>query len=636
MEKINPETPDLTQENIDKIAELFPDVMTETQDADGNLVRAIDFEALKGDLSGKVVEGKKERYQFTWPGKAAAKLEARTPCDKTMRPCPEESVNWDTTQNLYIEGDNLEALKIMRETYAGKVKLIYIDPPYNTGHDFIYDDDFSKSRDDYEEASDEFDEEGGRLVANPESNGRFHSDWCSMMYPRLLLARDMLSNDGVIFISIDDNESRNLRNICDEVFGSENYLTDFIWEKRTTRENRRSVSVCHDHIHCYLKSMNEKDSAIGLLPMNESALSTYSNPDEDPRGVWTSVSTTAQAGHATKSQFYEFSLPSGKMVKPSAGNCWRYTKSRMLELVEDGRIWFGDKGDNFPRYKKFLSEGRQGLTPETILRAEEVGTTDSGKRELLRIFDNVETFETPKPSTLIQTLMDIGLPDGGLMLDFFSGSSTSADAALQYSFNTGKSVQMISIQIPEACKDGSSAGNNGFGTIADIGKDRIRRAGAKVTAAAVDFNRQLKLGEDSKPVPDIGFRVLKIDSSNYLNTYATPEAFAQDSLDTLIDNLKIDRASEDLLFQVMPKFRIPYSATIDKIDLCGKEVFDVNSGQLLACFDANVGVDTIEAIAKRKPVYAVLRDASLVDDSTAANFEELFKTFSPDTIRRVI
>lgn len=629
MEKLKSQSPDLTQESIKQIGSLFPDVITESYNDDGDLVYSIDFDALCDDLSDSIVEGKRERYQFTWPGKAKAKLEARTPCNKTIRPVPEKSVDWDTTRNLYIEGDNLEALKIIRETYAGKVKLIYIDPPYNTGHDFIYDDDFSQTQAEYAEQSGEYDEEGGRLVANLESNGRFHSDWCSMMYPRLLLARDMLTPDGAIFISIDDNESANLRKICDEVFGAGNFLTDFIWEKRTTRENRRSVSVNHDVIVCYLRDKNRCYSAIGLLPMAGEALDRYSNPDNDSRGPWTSVSTTAQSGHATRSQFYEYAAPSGKTFSPSPGNCWRYTQKKMDELVADGRIWFGADGRNFPRYKKFLSEGRQGLTPFTMLKADEVDTTDIAKRELATLFDGAAPFDTPKPVRLMNRILTIASDPDSIVLDFFSGSASMAHAVMQKNAEDGGNRRFILVQIPE------SAGA-GFDTLCDVGEERVRRAGKKILEEIEESNRQLKLGEDPKQLPDVGFRVLRVDESCLKDTYATPAAYAQASLDDLIDNMNEDVDGLALLFQVLPKFRIPYSARIETREIAGKTVYAVEGNMLLACFDEEVSTEAVEAIAKEKPFYAVFRDASMKDDATVANLEELFKTFSPDTIRRVI
>ncbi len=638
MEKITPGTPDLTQENVEKIAALFPNAVTEATDADGNLVRAIDFDALRENLSGApVVEGARERYQFTWPGKRESKLEARRPTRKVMRPQPEKSKDWDTTQNLYIEGDNLEALKIMRETYAGKVKLIYIDPPYNTGHDFVYDDDFSQTREEYEAQSGDFDEMGGRLVANLESNGRFHSDWCSMMYPRLLLARDLLAADGLIFMSIDDNELANLNKLGNEIFGESNFIANFIWEKRKTRENRKAVSVRHDYIVAYCKDKLNLGSALGLEPMDEEALGRYKNPDNDPRGPWTSVPAIAQGGHGTASQFYTFVSPAGLSFDPPSGSCWRMTLSKMQEAIADNRIWFGQDGTNVPRIKKFLNEGKQGLTPETLLLAEKVGTNDSAKRELVALFNGEAVFETPKPVSLLKHL--IGLVEGGsdaTYVDFFSGSATLAEAVMSLNANDGGTRRWILVQIPEPVGEEAVAYKSGYIDLCSVGEERIRRAGAKIADEVDKANEQLELNAEPKPLPDLGFRVLSVGDSVIKDEYAEPGQYEQASLDLFANNAVEGATDLDLLFQVLPAFRIPYSASIAERALGGKRVLDVNEGQLIACFDTGVGVEAIEAIAKERPLYAVFRDACFAGDSDVANLEELFKTFSPDTIRKVI
>jgi len=682
MERIDTATPDLTQENIDKIAELFPDVVTEAIGDDGELRRAVDFDALRGDLADEVVDGQRERYQFTWPGKAAAKREARTPCDKTLRPCIEESKDWDTTQNLYIEGDNLDALKLLRETYAGKVRLIYIDPPYNTGHDFIYDDDFSQSREDYEDASDEYDEEGGRLVANPESNGRFHSDWCSMMYPRLLLARDMLSSDGAIFISIDDNESMNLRKICDEVFGMSCFVGDIAWQRTySMRNDSKGIPTEVEHIIVYSKSIGWNPKP---LPRSKEMDAKYNNPDNDPLGDWQNTSAFAPGASTHQGMVYAIQHPfTGRLLYPTSNAHWRYAQDEMLRIMsgwtpyvlkdlhdEEQRakvcglsshevrphvkaIVLADSEDvartnartvydrgNWPRFF-FTNGGNGGIRRKTYLANvggmpasnswpfSEVGHTDEAKKELQSLFDGTAPFDTPKPVRLMKRVLDIASDEDSLVLDFFSGSASMAEGVIAKNVEDGGGRHFILVQVPE-----TAAGQ--YATLCDIGEERVRRAGAKIAAEVETSNRQLRIGEDPKPIPDIGFRVLKIDSSGFNDTYRNPEEFSQDALAMYVDNLKEGRTSEDLLFQVLPKFRIPLSAKIVELDLCGKRAFDVNDGQMLACFDVSVGIDTIEAIAKQKPVYAVFRDASMADDSTEANFEELFKTFSPDTIRRVI
>ena len=586
-----------------------------------------------------MAEGGRERYQFTWPGKREAKAEARRPTRKTMRPCPEKSVDWDTTQNLYIEGDNLEALKIMRETYAGKVKLIYIDPPYNTGHDFVYDDDFAQTREDYETGSGDYDEEGGRLVANPESNGRFHSDWCSMMYPRLLLARDLLAADGLIFMSIDDNELVNLNKISNEIFGENNFVANFIWEKRKTRENRKAVSVRHDYIVAYCKDKLNLGLALGLEPMDEEALARYKNPDNDPRGPWTSVPAIAQGGHGTTSQFYTFVSPSGLSFDPPSGSCWRMTLPKMQEAIADNRIWFGQDGTNVPRIKKFLNEGKQGLTPETLLLAEKVGTNDSAKRELVSLFNGEAVFETPKPVSLLKHL--IGLVENGAdatYVDFFSGSATLAEAVMSFNANDGGRRRWILVQIPEVFSEDAVAYKLGYKDLCDIGEERIRRAGAKIRAEVEEANRQLELGVEPKTVPDLGFRVLRVGDSCLQDEYAAPVDYDQAQLDLFADNLVEGTGPLDLLFQVLPAFRIPYSAKITERELGGKACLEVINGddRLIACFDEDVDAVALEAIAREKPRYAVFRDASFANDAAVSNLEEIFKTFSTDTIRKVI
>jgi adenine-specific DNA-methyltransferase len=635
MEKMNLSTPDITQENIEKIAELFPDTVTEAEDPEGNIVRFIDFDALKADLSGNVVDDAHERYQFTWPGKRAAKAEARESFDGTLRPCREKSVDWDTTENVYIEGDNLQALKLMRETYAGKVKLIYIDPPYNTGHDFIYDDDFAKTRADYDAESGDYDEEGGRLVANPESNGRFHSDWCSMMYPRLLLARDLLSDDGAIFISIDDNESMNLRKICDEVFGAENFITEICWEKRFTRSNNAKLfASLVDYILVYRKS-----PALTILRESRSAKndSIYKNPDNDPRGPWTSVSYVNPATREQRPNLcYEIKNPiTGKQISHPT-NAWKYSYETYLSHVQDNKLYWGHNGENkYPRLKKFLSEMDGGIVPANLWKREEAGTTDAASKDLEKMLGRT-IFDFPKPVSLLSKCIDICAEQGSIIVDFFSGSATTAHAVMKRNAEDGGHRKFFLVQLPELCNEKSEAYKAGYRTICDIGEERIRRAGATIKAEVEEANKQLKIGEDPKPVPDIGFRVFRVDSSNFRDTYREPGEVEQSQLDLYVDNLKEDRTAEDLLFQVLPKFRIPYSAKIEEREVCGKRVFDVEDGQLVACFDEEVGADAIESIAKERPLYAVFRDSSLADDATEANFEELFKTYSPDTIRRVI
>ena len=627
MDRISQETPDLTQENIAKIAALFPDVVTETKDADGNVALAVDFDALRDDLSGEVVDGPRERYQFTWPGKREAKLEARRPIKKTMRPCPEKSKDWDTTENLYIEGDNLEALKIMRETYAGKVKLIYIDPPYNTGHDFVYDDDFSQTRAEYDAQSGDYNEEGGRLVANPESNGRFHSDWCSMMYPRLMLARDMLSVDGVIAISIDDNEQINMRKLCNEVFGESSFIAQAIWQKRTSPDMRKRFSTAHEYVLFYVRNSDHLKDAIGLLPLSEEDKKNYKNPDNDPRGPWVSSDYTAQGFRPN--QMYAIKTPAGKIYTPPEGTCWKNVESEYLQQASEGRFWYGADGSGMPRRKTYLSE-RTGKNTWTWWSNKEVGHTQEATKELKSLFiGEPAVFDFPKPTRLIERLISICTDDTSIVLDFFSGSATSADAVMRKNAEDGGNRRFILVQLPE-----ETSGD--WENLCNVGEERIRRAGEKIKAEIDKGNEQLECGADPRPVPDTGFRVLRVDDSCLKDEFAAPDQYDQTQLDLFADNAAEGAVPFDLLFQVLPAFRIEYSAKITERELGGKTCFDVNDGQLIACFDKNVDTVALEAIAKERPLYAVFRDACFSSDAAVANLEELFKTFSPDTIRKVI
>lgn len=681
MDKISRETPDLTQENIAKIAALFPDVMTEAADADGNVRLAIDFDALRDDLSGEVVDGPRERYQFTWPGKREAKLEARRPIKKTMRPCPEKSKDWDTTENLYIEGDNLEALKIMRETYAGKVKLIYIDPPYNTGHDFVYDDDFSQTRAEYDAQSGDYNKEGGRLVANPESNGRFHSDWCSMMYPRLMLARDMLCDDGAIFISIDDNESKNLRAICDEVFGAACFVGDVIWQKTySPRNDSKGIPTVAEHILVYCRVSGWIPQR---LPRTEAMNAGYGSPDGDSL-LWSSGDPAAPGAVTHQGMVYGIQHPfTGKIFYPPTSSCWRVGQPGLLDILcqwapyelrdlhdeeerakvcgispkevrpgvkaivlsvpieeaakiarkryEEGSwplMYFTGGGTGGMRRKRYLDES-QGRVCDNLWLHEEVGHTDEAKKGLKKLFEGSAPFDTPKPVRLLDRILTIACDKDSLVLDFFSGSATTAEAVMRKNAEDGGNRRFILVQLPEET-------SGGWGNLCNVGEERIRRAGEKIRAEGDKANEQLELGAEPKPVPDIGFRVLRVDESCLKDEYAAPDQYDQAQLDLFADNAAEGAAPLDLLFQVLPAFRIEYSAKIFERVLGGKTCFDVNDGQLIACFDEDVDTAALEAIAKERPLYAVFRDACFSNDAAVANLEELFKTFSPDTIRKVI
>lgn len=623
MEHLNMQSMDKVAANVAKIRELFPNCVTERINSEGKLEHAIDFDMLKQELSDHVVDGLQERYQFTWPDKRKAILAANAPINKTLRPCREESVNFDNTENLYIEGDNLEVLKLLQETYLGKVKMIYIDPPYNTGNDFVYDDDFKQSADEYIDNSGQLDEEGNRLVANTESNGRFHTDWLNMIYPRLKLAKDLLSEDGVIFISIDDNESDNLRKVCDEIFGEENFLAQIIWERAFAPVNlKKHFSPSHDYIICYANNID--NCVCNGLKRDDSSNSRYANPDNDPRGVWTSGDLSV--GPAVTEKIYEIITPSGRSVYPPSGYCWRLDKNTFFEYVKDKRIWFGENGDNVPRIKRFLSEVKQGITPMTIWKFKEVGSSQDASRNLKKLFDDKAFFEYPKSVPLIERCIQLYSNKKSLILDFFSGSATTAHAVMQLNAEDGGKRKFIMVQLPEVCAENSEAYKAGYKNICEIGKERIRRAGQKIKEENPLTTQDL----------DIGFRVLKCDSSNMEDVYFTPKEYMDKQQSLFIDNIKKDRSDEDLLFDAMLKLDTPLSSKIEKITIAGKTVYNVAQGHLMACFDKNVTDEVITAIAKEMPSYFVMRDSSQADDSVAINFEQIFNTYSPQTVRRVL
>ena len=624
MDKLKMQTADGVQDNISRIAELFPECITEVNDQMGGVKRSIDFDKLRQLLSSDIVEGNEERYQFTWPDKRKAILAANAPINATLRPCPEESVNFDTTQNLYIEGDNLDVLKCLKETYLHKVKMIYIDPPYNTGNDFVYEDDFAESASEYLANSGQFDEQGNRLVTNTESNGRFHTDWLNMIYPRLKVARDLLTEDGVIFISIDDNEAKDLKNITDEVFGERNFLAQVVWERAYSPINlMKHFSPSHDYILCYAKNI---DSAVchGIGRSNE-ANDRYSNPDNDPRGVW--KASDLSVGPAVQENIYPITTPSGRVVEPPAGRSWRLSRKAFRERLEDNRIWFGPNGDNVPAMKRFLSELRKtGITPMTIWKYTEVDHSQGATQKLAKLFDGKKYFDYPKPVSLIERCLQLYSDKDSLILDFFSGSATTAHAVMQLNAEDGGNRKFIMVQLPELTDEKSEAYKAGYKTICEIGKERIRRAGAKIKADSPLTTQHL----------DTGFRVLKLDSSNMKEVFYSPKDTAQQDLFSLVDNVKDDRTSEDLLFQVMLELGATLDSKIEESVVDGKAIYNVADGYLVACFDQKVTDEVVTAIAKMQPMYAVLRDTSLADDATATNFEQIFKTYSPNTTTKIL
>lgn len=623
MERLRMQSLDVTSSNIDKIARLFPQCVTEHKDKDGKTVLGIDFEKLRNELSSDVIDDGEERYQFTWPDKKAHAHLANTPTNKTLRPCREESVDFDHTQNLYIEGDNLDVLKVLRETYLGKVKMIYIDPPYNTGNDFVYNDDFSQSADEYQENSGQTDENGNRLVQNTESNGRFHTDWLNMIYPRLKVAKDLLAEDGVIFISIDDNEVENLKKVCNEVFGEGNFIAQLIWERAYSPKNdARFISNSHDYILMYAKSIDT--FTIGRLPRTEEANARYSNPDNDPRGDWKPSDMSVKTYSADCD--YPITTPSGRVVEPPAGRCWRLSPKAFGERLRDNRIWFGTDGNSVPCIKRFLSELKfEGMAPTSILFYKEVGHSQEGAKEVVALFGDKGVFDGPKPVRLLQRLITLAnLKDDSIVLDFFSGSATTAHALIKTNAEKDTHCKFIMVQLPEEVSETKK--DQGYKTICEIGKERIRRAGKKI--------KEENAGKEGIDKLDIGFRVLKLDCSNMQDVYYTPQEFTMNDL--FADNVKPDRTAEDLLFQVMLDLGVELSATIEQRTMNGKQVFFVNDNYLVACFDTDITEETIKAIAKLKPYYFVMRDSSLASDNVADNFDQLFETYSKDTIRKIV
>ena len=643
MEKLTMQSHNVIGSNTRKIAELFPHCVTERRGKDGTLELAIDFEKLQAELSNELIGEGEERYQFTWPDKRKAVREANVSTTSTLRPCREESVDFDNTQNLYIEGDNLEVLKVLRETYLGKVKMIYIDPPYNTGNDFVYNDDFSMSKDEYETNIGLFDDDGNRLFKNTESNGRFHTDWLNMIYPRLKVARDLLSDDGVIFISIDDNEVENLRKVCDELFGENNHVADIPWQSRASIQNDTDFSINHEYICVYAKKRRQENRRLKEsnysewyktdsfvcrpLPLDKSK---FDNPDNDPRGLW--KADPFDAPNIRPNLTYPIINPlTGEQHLPPRGRHWRTESSQFSSALQDGRIIFGKDGKGRPQLKVFYDEKKEfGSIDNSWFSADRIGTTTNGTKEVMALFDGHKLFDMPKPTSMLLKILYLGnvKPDDTI-LDFFSGSATTAHAVMKLNAEDGGNRKFIMVQLPEKTDEKSEAYKAGYKNICEIGKERIRRAGKKVKEEAGLQGQHL----------DTGFRVLKLDSSNMEDVYYTPAEFEMGSL--FAENVKADRTSEDLLFQVMLDLGVELSAQIKNEKLGIKDgrtitVHNVDDGYLMACFDRDIDEATITEIAKRKPIYFVMRDASASNDNVIDNFEQIFRHYSPETTCRMI
>lgn len=669
MDKMKFESPDMVQGNVEKIAALFPNCVTEGPDGHGGLKRAIDFDKLRQMLSGDVLEGD-EAYEFTWVGKKAAMVEANKPTRQTLRPCPEESKNWDTTENLYIEGDNLQVLKLLQESYLGKVKMIYIDPPYNTGHDFIYNDHFEMDRDEYEQQTSMFDEDGNRnFTENTDSNPRFHSDWCSMMYSRLMLARNLLAEDGIMFISIGEEEIESLYSICDEVFGKSRHIGTFIWKRRQMVDSRSKSGVSEDHEYmlCFAKESCQR------IRGANTDMSKYANPDNDARGLWMSADMT---GLATASQRPNLHY---NIVNPETGieyECpplgWRYDRKRMNELIRNKEIIWPTGKEGRPRRKKFVKDLQNQYTGfSTVLQT--VFNTQ-GTRELKMLFDGEDFFDFPKPTDLLKMMIQQGTDSDSLVLDFFSGSATTAHAVMQLNAEDGGHRKFIMVQLPEACDEKSEAYKAGYKTICDIGKERIRRAGVKIqqdlkenggeirhlaknqnplkkTIASADGQMQFDVptipprwskadeSDDNQKMADAldtGFRVFKLDDSNMRDVYFAPDDYTQDMLSMMESNIKPDRTALDLLFGCLLEWGLPLSMPYRSETIDGCTVHTYNDGDLIACFDENIPRSVVEAIARRQPLRAVFRDAGFTTSPEKINLTEIFKLLAPDTRVKVI
>ena len=647
MDKMKFESPDMTAQNIDRIAALFPNCITEMLDDEHSTPekkvykRAVNFELLKQMLSPDVVDGD-EAYEFTWVGKKAAIVEANKPIRKTLRPCVAESKDWDTTENLYIEGDNLEVLKLLQESYLGKVKMIYIDPPYNTGNDFIYADDFMRSQEEENEQMGMYDEDENRLFKNTDTNGRFHSDWCSMIYSRLLLARNLLTDDGVIFISIDDNEQENLKKCCDEVFGGQNFVAQLVWERAFSPKNdARFISNSHDYVLMYAKNITQ--FVIGRLPRTEEANARYSNPDNDPRGVWMSSDISVKTYNAECD--YPITAPSGRVIEPPAGRCWSLSKNAFLERLQDNRIWFGPDGNGVPRIKRFLTDLKhEGMAPTSIMFFKDVGHSQEGAQEVSKLL-NGGFFSGPKPQRLMQRLLTLAnLNTDSVVLDFFSGSASTAHAVMSKNAEDGGHRKFIMVQLPEKCDEASEAYKAGYKNICEIGKERIRRAGEKLLQD-VTSGRGNSKGEGwgcgmpvtpeerafaIKNILDIGFRVLKLDDTNMKDVYYAPDDYDQGMLAGLESNIKDDRTDLDLLFGCLIDWGLPLSLPYKSEQIDGCTVHTYNDGDLIACFDANIPESVVKEIAKRKPLRAVFRDSGFASSPEKINVFEIFKLYMPE------
>ena len=601
-------TPDLAEENIDKLKQLFPEVFTEGK---------IDFGKLQQVL-GEYVEDSNERYNFTWNGKGRALRLSQTPSLGTLRPCKEESKDWDTTQNLYIEGDNLEVLKLLQKSYYGKVRMIYIDPPYNTGKDFVYKDDFHDSLENYKRITGQIDSEGKAISTNTETSGRYHTDWLNMMYPRLRLARNLLKDDGVIFISIDDTELHNLRKTCDEIFGEDNFIACIIWERAYSPVNlKKHFSENHDFILCYAKSID--NCICNGIKRSDDANDRYKNPDNDPRGPW--KSSDLSVGPIIEEKVYEITTPSGRKVYPPNGYCWRLTKERFEEFVNDNRIWFGEDGNNVPSIKRFLSEVKDTITPMTIWKYAEVGHSQDAKQKLKDLFEGASYFDYPKSIDLIKRMIELYTSNESIILDFFSGSSTTAHAVMQLNAEDGGNRKFIMVQLPEPTDEKSDAYKAGYTNICEIGKERIRRAGEKIKE---------EKGLEALNL-DVGFKVLKLDSSN-IRKWQPDYNDLEQSLMDYVDNYVEGRTELDVVYEIMLKYGLDLTYPVDEFTIAQKKVYSIGFGMLMICLDDEITTEVAKGILVKikelspESSRVVFKDNGFKSDSNKTNIKEILKS----------
>jgi adenine-specific DNA-methyltransferase len=626
MEKMDGKTMDIVAENVVKLKELFPEAFTEGK---------IDFDALK-EVLGEYVDNRDERYSFTWNGKSKARMIAQTPSTGTLRPCKEESVDWDTTQNIFIEGDNLEVLKLLQKSYHKKIKMIYIDPPYNTGKDFVYKDNFKDNIKNYKEITGQVDGAGRNLSSNPETSGRYHTDWLNMMYPRLKLARNLLKDDGVIFISIDDNEVSNLRKMCDEIFGEENFIAELIWKKRSTPPNDRVIAAQHEYIMCFVKDNNQR--CLNLRPRTEKQIDRYKNPDNHPKGPWTAgdLMANVKGGRYVESLYFSIVNPrTNKEHYPSSNGNWRFNKDRIEQLIKNNEIYFGGDDNGRPKLKRFLCDVKEGITWTTLW--DFVPFNTAGSSEMTSIFGNLTTFENPKPTGLIFDILRAGSNKDSIILDFFAGSATTAHAVMQLNAMDNGGRKCITVQLPESCDEKSEAYKAGYKTIAEIGKERIRRAAAKTKEKNPDYDG------------DLGFKVFKLDSTN-IKPWEVDFDLNEKQMEMFVENIKPDRREEDVLYEVLLKYGLALDLPIEKwrvengelriIEEDDKEtlnaqlstLYSIGFCALVICLDDNITLETVEAITKlkekQKPeiMRVVFKDSGFKDDVVKTNAVQILRT----------